>query len=294
MGSELLSSGERAFIVEGAAANVRSDGRSRLDYREFSLQTSVIPKANGSARLRFFDAPCDATEVTIGVIADLGSPHMHTPDQGRLEVTVQFESGTAPAAQAKAFEDRALVLTRLMQTLLADGGGLDLRKLCIVPSHHCWVLKVSCLVNRDGGNILDAISIAARTALAHTTLAAVSLSAGEGQGRWTIDVGELKEAKMVDASCVPIFVTIGKLGRTHIVDVTRQEELCCDALVSVGVKPSGAICAIQKDGHGALAPAAISAVVQIAGDAAAYVFRRMAEEGEEDEDGNDGLMLADD
>jgi exosome complex RNA-binding protein Rrp42 (RNase PH superfamily) len=62
----------------------------------------------------------------------------------------------------------------------------------------------------------------------------------------------------------------------------------------VGVKPSGAICAIQKDGHGALAPAAISAVVQIAGDAAAYVFRRMAEEGEEDEDGNDGLMLADD
>jgi exosome complex RNA-binding protein Rrp42 (RNase PH superfamily) len=44
MGSELLSSGERAFIVEGAAANVRSDGRSRLDYREFSLQTSVIPK----------------------------------------------------------------------------------------------------------------------------------------------------------------------------------------------------------------------------------------------------------
>ncbi len=34
---------------------------------------------------------------------------------------------------------------------------------------------------------------------------------GEGQGRWTIDVGELKEAKMVDASCVPIFVTIGKV-----------------------------------------------------------------------------------
>ena len=91
MGSELLSSGERAFIVEGAAANVRSDGRSRLDYREFSLQTSVIPKvgvsrpiqlarlygverpdakwssvrgvaqANGSARLRLFDSPCDVT-----------------------------------------------------------------------------------------------------------------------------------------------------------------------------------------------------------------------------------------
>ncbi len=66
--------------------------------------------------------------------------------------------------------------------------------------------------------------------------------------------------------------------------------------MQVGVKPSGAICAIQKDGHGALAPAAIAAVVQIAGDTAAYVFRRMAEEGDEDEDhdGNDALMLADD
>jgi hypothetical protein len=70
----------------------------------------------------------------------------------------------------------------------------------------------------------------------------------------------------------------------------------CAARMQVGVKPSGAICAIQKDGHGALAPAAIAAVVQIAGDAAAYVFRRMAEEGDEDEDhdGNDALMLADD
>ncbi len=35
------------------------------------------------------------------------------------QVTVQFESGTAPAAQAKAFEDRALVLTRALPLIFS-------------------------------------------------------------------------------------------------------------------------------------------------------------------------------
>lgn len=49
-----------------------------------------------------------------------------------------------------------------------SGGGLDLKSLCLVPGKTCWVVFVDALVLNDGGNVLDALSIATRAALALT------------------------------------------------------------------------------------------------------------------------------
>ncbi|KAI3919943.1 hypothetical protein MKW98_001199 [Papaver atlanticum] len=43
-----LSSGEKHFIQGGIAQDLRSDGRKRLTYRPISIETGVIPQANGS------------------------------------------------------------------------------------------------------------------------------------------------------------------------------------------------------------------------------------------------------
>lgn len=45
-----LSPGEIEFITEGIAEGIRVDGRGRLDYRPFGLETGIISQANGSAR----------------------------------------------------------------------------------------------------------------------------------------------------------------------------------------------------------------------------------------------------
>lgn len=47
----MLGEAEKAFIIEGVCKEIRTDGRSRLDYREISIDTNVISHLNGSSRV---------------------------------------------------------------------------------------------------------------------------------------------------------------------------------------------------------------------------------------------------
>lgn len=62
------------------------------------------------------------------------------------------------------FADNVCVLS------LTAGGSLDLKSLCVLPGKMCWVVYVDALLLNDGGNVLDALSIAARAALALTRI----------------------------------------------------------------------------------------------------------------------------
>lgn len=46
--------------------------------------------------------------------------------------------------------------------LLVAGSGLDLTQLCVTTGKICWLLYVDALVLNMNGNVLDALSIAAR------------------------------------------------------------------------------------------------------------------------------------
>lgn len=66
-------------------------------------------------------------------------------------------------------------------TFSHTGSGLDLQSLCLVPGKTCWIVYVDALVLNDGGNVLDALSIAARAALALTRVYKVTTAAAPGQ-----------------------------------------------------------------------------------------------------------------
>lgn len=53
---------------------------------------------------------------------------------------------------------------------------MDLTSLCVVPGRTCWVVHVDGLLLNDGGNALDALSIATRLALSLTRIPKVSSS----------------------------------------------------------------------------------------------------------------------
>lgn len=42
-----ISQTERKYVEEGVKAGFRADGRSRLDYRNFTLESGIITQANG-------------------------------------------------------------------------------------------------------------------------------------------------------------------------------------------------------------------------------------------------------
>lgn len=49
-----LSAAEVRYIEAGIAQDLRSDGRSRTDYRSISIDTSVIPQVDMSPQLTCF------------------------------------------------------------------------------------------------------------------------------------------------------------------------------------------------------------------------------------------------
>lgn len=66
------------------AANIRTDGRGKDDFRPFTLDGSaVFPNTNGSARVQL----TGGTDIVVGVKLEVGPPEAGTPDEGRLEVS---------------------------------------------------------------------------------------------------------------------------------------------------------------------------------------------------------------
>ena len=68
MPAPLISPSERDFITKGVQANIRADGRARLDYRHIILETGLISQASGSARCRLGEG----TDVLVGVKVEIG------------------------------------------------------------------------------------------------------------------------------------------------------------------------------------------------------------------------------
>jgi exosome complex component RRP42 len=91
-----LSQGEIDFIAEGIQQDIRVDGRGRLDYRPFSIETGIISQANGSARWVKFSqlltlrVVLEGTDVLVGVKAELEQPSLSRPNEGRVEVSVEW------------------------------------------------------------------------------------------------------------------------------------------------------------------------------------------------------------
>uniref|UniRef100_A0A0E0J9F5 Ribosomal RNA-processing protein 42 n=1 Tax=Oryza nivara TaxID=4536 RepID=A0A0E0J9F5_ORYNI len=89
-----LSEGEKHFIRGGIAQDLRTDGRRRLQFRAISVETGVIPQANGSARVRL-----GATEVIATVKAELGKPSILHPDKGKVSIFVDCSPTAAPMVE---------------------------------------------------------------------------------------------------------------------------------------------------------------------------------------------------
>lgn len=66
-------------IINLAVNDKREDGRELDEYRDISIETDVISKAEGSARVKIGD-----TQVIVGIKPQIGAPFPDTPDLGVL------------------------------------------------------------------------------------------------------------------------------------------------------------------------------------------------------------------
>jgi exosome complex component RRP42 len=260
----MSSSAELAYTLEGAAHDFRDDGRSRLDFRAVSIELGVFPQASGSARVTL-----GATDILIGVVAELSTPDALAPDAGRILMSVSggpAELGLPDYGCA----DRLGWLESSLAALYSPRSiAAALRPLCIVKGSQCWQLRVHAQLLHVDGCPLDALALGVRAALHSTQVPRMGTlpdslgvgvspelaAAGNGSGgkgvreQMDLDLDEsLDESTPFDASSLPLFVTVASLGGHLVADCSAAERRASGFALSLGLSAGGEVCAVRAGG----------------------------------------------
>ena len=76
---------KRDYVLKLAEQGKRLDGRSFDQFRKIEIETGVVNKAEGSARVKIGN-----TQVLVGIKIGIGEPFPDTPDTGVLSTTAEF------------------------------------------------------------------------------------------------------------------------------------------------------------------------------------------------------------
>ncbi|KAN0028363.1 hypothetical protein ACTFIV_010205 [Dictyostelium citrinum] len=296
-----ISPSESLFIQQGVENNIRSDGRNRVDYRNFAIETGEIIHANGSARVKL-----SQTEVLVGVKAEIThiqseitSNLQQSDTSKRLVFSVNCCPSASPEFEGKGSEFLNIELAKQLERLYSHPNVIKNLKLTnpiisnnnikikneneneeeikevitnsgdgscfsIVSGKYYWTLYVDAIVLDSDGNLFDALSIACRSALHNTRIPRVKAIQGEYE-EITFEVSDDPEDTLsLSIENVPICVTLTKIGTQFVIDTTLQEELCMNARLTVGVNSLSNICSIQKGGIDGLDPTTINQMINTA------------------------------
>lgn len=224
---------QKEFILRCVEEGKRADGRGLEDFRKVEIEHNPIENAEGSARVKIGE-----TDVIVGVKLGTGEPFPDKPDDGVLIVTAELSPIASPKFEPGPPREGAIELARVVDRGIRESGSIDTKKLCITPKEKVWCVFVDVQIINHGGNLIDAYSLAALTALMNTKMP-------EYDGE-KIDYS--KKTKPFPLKDKPIAVTVCKLGNSLVVDPSLEEEEHIEARLTVTTKENGNVAALQKGG----------------------------------------------
>ena len=230
----------------------REDGRALDEHRDISIETDVISKAEGSARVKL-----GGTQVIVGVKPQHGSPFPDTPDLGVLMTNCEMLPMADPTFEPGPPSEDSIELARVVDRGIRESELVELDKLCVEEGKHVWMLFIDLHVIDNCGNLFDAAELAVMAALKSTKLPTASIVDDEVvlDKENTFDLPINNEVAMC---------TFVKIGEKMVLDPSLSEERVASARLNVGVTKEGRICAMQKGGAQPLTKDEIFAAVNIA------------------------------
>ncbi|HLC76716.1 MAG TPA: exosome complex protein Rrp42 [archaeon] len=232
----------------------RLDGRPLDSYREIHIETNVVPSAEGSARVRLGD-----TEVIAGIKIDVGEPFGDTPDEGVLMVGTEFVPLASSEFESGPPGEEAIEVSRVVDRAIRESKVVDFNKLCVKPKEKVWMINVDINVMDDGGNLIDAASLAALAALLTAKLPIL-----DEEGNVDHDK---KGTEPLPIKGKPLCTTFAKIGSKIVTDTTIHEESAIDARLTVGTfEKDGRVmlCSMQKGGAVGLSMEDIDEIIKLA------------------------------
>lgn len=233
----IIDSLKKARIEELLAQGKRLDGRAFDEFREISIETGAIPKANGSARVRIGD-----TEVVCGVKIQPDRPFPDSGDKGIFICTAEMLPLSHPSVETGPPGPNVIELARVVDRGIRESHMIDVSQLVIKENKSVVGVFADNVVVDYDGNLFDACSFAATAAL---------LTTKSPKWEFTDDAPALVEGSEADlpVGTIPVSVTMGRIGQHILVDPNADEWQCMDARITITTNSDGNICALQKGGH---------------------------------------------
>src|SRR4030065_1099730 len=208
----------------------RYDGRRFDEPRPLTIETGVIPKADGSARVRLGD-----TEVVTGIKIQPDRPFPDMGDKGIFICTAEILPLAHPTAEPGPPGEDVIELARVVDRGIRESGMIDLSQLVLVKDRSVIGIFADNSVIDHDGNLFDACSYASTAAVLSTKIP-----------KWEIkdDTPVKVEGQESDApiTTIPVSVTMGRIGDYILVDPNGEEWECLDARITITTNSDGNIC----------------------------------------------------
>jgi len=263
MTSIMVSRIRQKQIAQLIASGKRLDGRELNEYRPIQIETGIIGKAEGSAKVRL-----GRTEVLVGVKIETGEPFSDRPNDGVLTVNSEFVPLASPEFEAGPPGEESVELARVVDRGVRESKTIDLEELIIIPGKKAFVVFVDVYVLNHDGNLIDASALATLAALMNTKVFKYEVKNGEVEKKPGFVALPMKNH--------PVAVTFAGISGKLVVDPWLDEEEVMDARLTISFDKDGRICAMQKGGAGTLSPQQVIEAAHIAKEKAEELRRLVA------------------
>lgn len=234
--TSVLNDLRKSQIIELLGQGKRADGRALDEPRKLVVDTNVVPKANGSARVRLGDS-----EVVCGVKIQPDRPFPDMGDKGIFICTAELLPLSHPSVETGPPGPEVIELARVVDRGIRESHMVDLSQMVIEKDKSVVGVFADNVVVDYDGNLFDACSYAATAAL---------LSSKSPKWEMKDDVPTLVDGQesSIPITTVPVSVTMAKIGGHILVDPNADEWACMDARITITTDSNGNICALQKGG----------------------------------------------
>ena len=223
----VIPSIKKEYLLKLAKNGKRSDGRKFNEYRKIEIETNVVKKAEGSAKVKLGN-----TQVLAGIKMDIGEPYPDSPDQGVMTTAAELIPLASPDFEAGPPQADAIELARVVDRGIRESEVIELDKLCIEPGEKVWIVFIDIHILDYDGNLFDAASLAALAAIMTTRVPAERFELGED---YPLPVRE-----------PPISCTSVKFNGVVVMDPSLDEEDIAESRLTVATDKNGDIRAMQK------------------------------------------------
>ncbi|KAM3623504.1 uncharacterized protein V6R79_012026 [Siganus canaliculatus] len=233
-----LSNCERDFLLKAIEEKKRLDGRQTYDYRKMKITFGT------DYGCCFVDL--GKTRVMAQVSCELVAPKESRPNEGIMFFNIELSPMASPSFEQGRQSELSVKLNRQLERCLRNSKCLDTESLCVVSGEKVWQIRVDVhLLNHDG-NLMDAASVAAITALCHFRRPDVAIQGDEV----TVYPSDERDPIPLSIYHMPISVSFAffQQGTYLLVDPCEREERVMDGLLMIAMNKHREICSIQSSG----------------------------------------------